>query len=99
VSAGALPLEPGEAITLTIGDAYYWAEYSYVEWPLPPGTPIYAQVDSADADTTYGAILELDEIRGLPYNNILGPVYSVPGPGRAGPAVDSPARGLHLPPR
>ncbi|MBN1136403.1 MAG: hypothetical protein JXM73_07445, partial [Anaerolineae bacterium] len=47
----------------------------------PPGTPVYAQADSADAGTTYGAIRELDEIRGLPYNNILGPVYSAPGRG------------------
>ena len=36
VSAGALPLAPGETITLTVDDAYYWAEYSYVAWPLPP---------------------------------------------------------------
>ena len=81
VGGDALPLEAGEVMTLTIGDDYYWAGYSYVDWPLSPDTPIYAQVDSANADTAYGAILEIDEIQGLPNNNILGPVYPVPGRG------------------
>ena len=83
---------------ITIGDDHYWAEYSYVAWPLPPGTPIYAQVDSA-GEGAYGGVLEAHEIRGEPYNTIAGPVYSVPGRGRAAPAADAPAFGLHLPPR
>jgi hypothetical protein len=68
------PLRPGEAVTLTVGDAYYVAQYSQVSWPLPIGTVIYAQVDSANADTTYGGVLEMHEILGQPYNNIAGPV-------------------------
>lgn len=39
------------------------------------GTAVYAQVDSANAGSDYGAVLELYEILGLPYNNILGPVF------------------------
>ncbi len=74
VDGQVLPLAPGEAITLTVGDPYYWAEHSYVDWPLPAGAALYAQVDSA-GDGAYGGVLELDEIRGEPYNNILGPVF------------------------
>lgn len=56
VTAGALPLAPGDILTLTVGDAYYAPEYSEVSWPLPVGTPVWAQVDSANADTDYGAV-------------------------------------------
>jgi hypothetical protein len=65
----ALPLEPGEAFTLTTGGDYYWPIYSDVAWPLAAGTVIYAQVDSANTATTYGAVLEGDE-----GNNVGGPV-------------------------
>ncbi|MBN1180206.1 MAG: tandem-95 repeat protein [Anaerolineae bacterium] len=68
------PLKPGEALTLTVGDAYYAPQYSQVSWPLPVGTVVYAQVDSVNADTTYGGVLESHEIMGQPYNNIAGPV-------------------------
>ena len=107
VEAPALPLEPGGTITLTIGDAYYWAEYSNLPGSLPAGTPIYVQVDSADVQTTYGAVLENHEIVGGAYNNIAGPVFStlvaageelVPmGP----PVLDNrpPASSRRLPPR
>ena len=98
VTAAALPLAPGEAITLTVNDAYFRAEYSHVDWPLPPGTPLYAQVDSA-GDRPHGGVLEDHEIRGEPYNNIAGPVYSVPGLGLALPAAEPRAFGLRLPPR
>ncbi|MBN1889668.1 MAG: putative Ig domain-containing protein, partial [Thermoflexales bacterium] len=68
-------LEPGGVLTLTVGDAYYWPPDS--RWgSLPPGTPVYAQVDSANALTTFGAVLEPHERAGGAYNNILGPVYS-----------------------
>jgi uncharacterized repeat protein (TIGR01451 family) len=76
VESPALPLEPGGTITLTIGDAYYWAEYSNFPGSLPAGTPIYVQVDSADVQTTYGAVLESHEIMGDAYNNVGGPVFS-----------------------
>jgi hypothetical protein len=65
-------LAPGEALTLTLGGAFYWPSLSDVSWPLALGTPVYAQVDSTSADTTYGGVLERDEIRGDPYNNIAG---------------------------
>jgi uncharacterized repeat protein (TIGR01451 family) len=66
----ALPLAPGDVLTLTVGDGYYVPEYSQVAWPLAEGTPVYAQVDSASADTTYGAVLENHEITDGTYNNI-----------------------------
>jgi hypothetical protein len=76
VTADALPLAPGDVLTLTVGDAYYVAEYSQVVWPLQAGRPVYAQVDSANTETTYGGVRESHEIVGRVYNNISGPVYS-----------------------
>jgi subtilisin-like proprotein convertase family protein/archaellum component FlaG (FlaF/FlaG flagellin family) len=67
-------LRPGEVLTLTIGDAYYQAAYSHVHWPLPIGIPVYAQVDSSNANTLYGGVLEMHEVIGGAYNNIAGPV-------------------------
>jgi PKD repeat protein len=76
VTSSALPaLTPGGVLTLTLPDGYYQPDYSNVSWPLPVGLPVYAQVDSADALTTYGAVLENHEMVGGLYNNILGPVY------------------------
>jgi hypothetical protein len=60
----------GEAITLTVGDIYYQPDYSYISWPLSAGTPVYAQVDSVNLDTDYGAVLETHETSGGTYNNI-----------------------------
>jgi len=76
----ALPLSPGEAVTLTVGDAYFWPSHSYVIWPIEEGTAVYAQADSYNMATTYGAVRELHEVTGAPYNNILGPVYAIRGP-------------------
>ncbi len=78
VISSALPaLVSGGVMTLTVNDAYFWPSLSNVSWPLPSGTLVYAQVDSADAMTTYGAVLENHEISGAAYNNILGPVFSI----------------------
>ena len=74
VTVSGLPLPPGGVITLTTGGPYYVANLSQITWPLSPGTPIYVQVDSAHAQTTYGGILENHEITGGTYNNISGPV-------------------------
>lgn len=79
VTAPALPIPPGGTVTLNVNDAYFWPSYSHVDWPIPAGTPIYAQADSYNQATNYGAVLETHEIVGGPYNNILGPVFSVPG--------------------
>ena len=70
VEGGALPLMPDDSLTLRVGDAYFWESYSRVRWPLAQGTVLYAQVDSTDADTTYGGVLESHEIQGGFYNNI-----------------------------
>jgi uncharacterized repeat protein (TIGR01451 family) len=76
VVAPALPLEPGESFNLTYDDTYYWKSYSNISWPLSEGTPVYVQVDSANANTTYGGVLENHEMDGGAYNNISGPVLS-----------------------
>jgi uncharacterized repeat protein (TIGR01451 family) len=77
VTVDALPLDPGESLTLTVtsaGGAYYHPGLSNVTWPLAVGTPVYAQVDSAHSFTAYGGVVENHEIVGGPYNNISGPV-------------------------
>jgi hypothetical protein len=95
-----LPLMPGEALTLTVGDAYFWPSHSYVVWPIEQGTAVYAQADSYNMATTYGAVLEIHEVTGAPYNNILGPVYSGPGVAGERPAWGSdPASSGGLPAR
>lgn len=99
VTAPALPLAPGQAVTLTVGDGYFYPEYSYVAWPLPAGTPVYAQVDSYNPATTYGAVQEGHEIVGAPYNNISGPVYSQPGEGLPPTGGHPPDAGSNLPGR
>jgi uncharacterized repeat protein (TIGR01451 family) len=70
-------LEAGGVLTLTVGDAYYAPEpWSRVSWPLAVGTPVYAQVDSYNVVGDHGAVLELHEFNGEPYNNI-SPEYTV----------------------
>lgn len=76
VVAPAVPVQPGATVTLSIDDAYYWPSLSNISWPIPPDTPIYAQVDSANAESIYGGVLENHEAAGGAYNNILGPVLS-----------------------
>ncbi len=78
VTGAALPLAPDETITLRVGDTYYWEDLSRVTWPLSPGTPVYAQVDSY-GDPSYGLVQEIHEIAGGTYNNIAGPVFSSTG--------------------
>jgi len=102
ITEDRLPLVAGEMMTLTVGDDHYFPTQSEVTWPLPVGTPIYAQVDSANPATDYGAVLESHEILDLPYNNILGPISSVAGMRSAPPVIDlgeRPADVGSLPPR
>ncbi len=102
VEGAALPLDPGESLTLTIGDSYYWPDLSSFSIPLPAGASVYAQVDSANAQTSYGGVLESHEISGGTYNNISGPVLSLSGGvGFALPAggLPVPVTGSSLPPR
>jgi len=100
VTEDALPLESGEAMTLTVGDSHYWPDLSQVTWPLAADRPVYAQVDSANAETTYGTVLENHEITGGEYNNISEPVYLTSTSGEPPIPEDgqSPAHG-NLPPR
>jgi hypothetical protein len=77
VTASALPLAPGGEIVLTIGDEYYWPNLSSFGGSLPAGTVVYAHVDSLNAYTNYGGVLESHEISWLyhgAYNNIKGTV-------------------------
>ena len=71
-------LAPGGTLKLTVGGAYYRADLSYVVWPLPVGTKIYAHVDSSGIDPNYGDVMENHEVYGDPYNNIMGPVLVAP---------------------
>jgi uncharacterized repeat protein (TIGR01451 family) len=100
VTRSALPLAPGDALTLTLDGPYYRPDESEVTWPLAEGTPVYAQVDSANEDTGHGAVRENHEIIETPYNNVTGPSISTAG----GPAALSsegggPIEPGHLPPR
>ncbi len=73
---GDLPLAPGDAITLTLNDAYYCVPGAVCNFSgsFREGSQIYVQVDSADERTDYGAVLETHEMAGEAYNNISGPV-------------------------
>jgi hypothetical protein len=85
VTESALPvLVPGGALTLTIGDDYFVEAYSLFDGALAAGTQVYAQVDSYNANTNYGAVLEGHEITGGDYNNITGPVVVTGTSGETG---------------
>jgi subtilisin-like proprotein convertase family protein len=103
VTADALPaLEPGGVLTLTAGDAYYWPSHSRVSWPLAVGTPVYAQVDSFNPATTYGAVLEDHEMSGEDSNNIeMDEVHALGGAQAISPPSSGhqPLRLSNLPPR
>jgi PKD repeat protein len=76
VTASAFPaLVPGGKLTLTLSSPYYRSDLSHLTG-ISIGTPVYAQVDSANTLTTYGGALETHEISGQPYNNISGPTVS-----------------------
>jgi hypothetical protein len=81
-------IRPGDVITFTVGDGYYVADYSQVAWPLAAGTPVYVQVDSWNADTAYGAVLESHESAGGVYNNIGSTVSTLGGEGATQPGIE-----------
>jgi len=60
-------------LTLTLSSPYYRSDLSHLTG-ISIGSPVYAQVDSANTSTTYGGVLETHEINGLPYSNISAPV-------------------------
>ncbi|MFO7538175.1 MAG: Calx-beta domain-containing protein, partial [Chloroflexota bacterium] len=76
VTAPALPLLPGQTMALTMDGPYYRPQLSLLTGEIEVGTAVYAQVDSASTYTSYGAVHELSEILGLPYNNIFGPLLT-----------------------
>lgn len=69
IDASALPLAPNETLTITNNSIYYDPINSNFNGAIPAGT-LYVQVDSANTNTWYGAIYELDEATPLTYNNI-----------------------------
>ena len=70
VTANALPLMPGASLTLRLNDSYFVMSRG-LNGPVAAGTAVYAQVDSANAASSIGAVLESHERRGEAYNNIL----------------------------
>jgi hypothetical protein len=89
VEGDVLPLDPGEALTLQVGGDYYWPELSRLPDNLAAGTTIYVQVDSANTETTYGAVFEGHERTGGVYDNISSLVL----PGEVTVAAQSPESG------
>ncbi len=73
VLADALPLNPGESLTLRLSSPYYDDANSQINWPLAVGAQLYVQVDSSNPGHHEGAIRETHEINGDPYNNVYGP--------------------------
>lgn len=73
VRADALPLYPGESLTLTLSSPYFAADSSQISWPIAANAQLYAQVDSSNPGSSYGAVREGHEINGEPYNNVYAP--------------------------
>jgi hypothetical protein len=78
VESSALPLQPGASLVLTIGDGTFYPELSNFAGSLPAGAPIYAQVDSWNDATSYGAVYESHEVAGQSYNNITHIILTAP---------------------
>ena len=68
IEEGDLPLNAGETLTLTPSDSSY---VSGTVNSIPTGASVYVHVDSANSSTNYGGVLEVHEILGGDYNNIL----------------------------
>ncbi len=66
----ALPLQPGQTLVLTMGGAHYRRDLSKFTGSVAVGTPVYAQVDSVNVQTVYGAVLESHEVETAAYNNV-----------------------------
>ena len=66
----------GESITLTVDGPHYAPSYSRFAGNLAAVTPVYAQVDSVNMATDYGAVRERHELLGGAYNNIARTVSS-----------------------
>lgn len=62
----------GGSLSLTVGDDWYFPQYSSSSFPT--GAAVYGYVDSVDNDTGFGGVRESDE-----GNNRFGPVTSSSG--------------------
>jgi hypothetical protein len=93
IQGAALPLDPGESLTLTTGDAYYFPQFSSSP-PLPVGANVFALVDSVDFSTTYGVVQESNE-----GNNLAGPVISTAASGPSTAEQAGRPSPVGLPPR
>ncbi len=73
VTAGGITaLTANGTLTLTTGDSYFWPSLSNISGTWPTGTCVYAQVDSANATTSHGSVLENHEANGGTYDNVSG---------------------------
>jgi endonuclease/exonuclease/phosphatase family metal-dependent hydrolase len=64
------PLGVGERLTLSVGDTFYRADQSAWGGSILAGATLSAHIDSANTSTRYGAVLEIHERDGEPYNNV-----------------------------
>ncbi|MCB0208988.1 MAG: choice-of-anchor D domain-containing protein [Anaerolineae bacterium] len=85
-------LQPGEVLTLTRGDKYYYPDLSSSKFIT--GVTVYAYVDSINYATTYGNVWEINE-----NNNLSQPVISTAGRGSAVISSAEPDSLEDLPPR
>jgi hypothetical protein len=92
------PIAPGERLTLTPGDRFYAPTESDWGEAIAAGTQLYAHVDSANTQTTYGGVLEVHERRGASYNNLLSATAASAIAPPAGPVLQAEPN-AELPPR
>ena len=93
-------LAPGDSMILSLASPYYDAANSNFSGSIVAGSTVYAQVDSANANTNYGNVLETHEILNGTYNNIAmttaaTAVFIPP----ASQQAIAPSRSAQLPPR
>ena len=60
----------GESLTLNLSSSYYNTEKTNFSGRIEVGDVLYAQVDAANTETTYGNVYETHEIAGGAYNNL-----------------------------
>lgn len=107
IDTRGLTLLPGGQLVLTNHDVHFDASLSEYPAVIPAGCQVYAQVDSANTDTEFGAVFEADELEGAVYNNIASVSLMVSvstaewaaGAAEHTPPVLDSRRTLSLPPR
>ena len=74
------PIPAGGSLTLTLDDEYFRPSLSNIPSAPLENVVLYAQIDSANINTSYGAVLETHEMVGGAYNNIInaGPFTFTP---------------------